>query len=112
MINRKYQVRIYPTLLDTTHGEVIVKRLIEDQGNLCESVMNQDLIGISQNIAEMMFTLFGLCHTMGLPIESIFDEVYRSKYYKKKANIAAVLKPHIEAKARVKREMEKENASS
>lgn len=94
-----FQTRLYPTLLSDEHNAVVCKKIVDDGIRLTDVILSKDIVGISEQLGESLFSLFGICHTMGIPIESVFDEVYRAKYYKKRCNVAAAIKPALLAKA-------------
>lgn len=100
MDKNRYQRQLYPTLPIPEHAIAIEKRLITSAAGLATAFIDKDIVGIAEGIADSMYDLFGLCHSCGIPIEGVFEEIHRAKMYKKKANVAAVLKPHIEAKLR------------
>ena len=101
MDKNRFQRQLYPTLMIGEQTSIVKKKLMNDCDNITMALTNNDIVGIAEHIGESIFTLFGLCQTMGLPIEGIVDEIYRSKVHKKRLNIASVLQPHIQAKMRI-----------
>lgn len=74
-----------PTIPSSSDLELRVA-LMEEELNgtdeLVESIQKQDLIGIADGLADLLYVVFGTAVTFGIDIQPIFDEVHRSNMSK------------------------------
>ena len=57
--------------------------LINDKSDeLVQSILNDDLVGIADGIADVLYVVFGTAAAFGIDIQEVFDEVHRSNLSK------------------------------
>lgn len=100
MEKNRQKYRLYPTLVTPDEMNVIMGYLEKQPLHIAANIVRQDLVGIAESLSEMIYALFLISHRYGLPIESLIEEIHRSKMKEKKPMIAAALEPHIRAKNR------------
>lgn len=111
-------MRRYPDLATEDERSHRAKLIREEARELCDAIESQDLIGIADGIADLLYITFGACHVFGIPIESVIEEVHRSNMSKtilnhddrgnkvndkghySKPQIAAILEPLLKMKRR------------
>lgn len=57
--------------------------LINDKSDeLVQSILNDDLVGIADGLADVLYVVFGTAAAFGIDIQEVFDEVHRSNLSK------------------------------
>jgi len=56
--------------------------LLDKSDELVKSMLNGDLVGISDGLADVLYVVFGTAAAYGIDIQSVFDEVQRSNMTK------------------------------
>lgn len=59
-------------------------RLIAEEGEeLFEAMYRNDILGVADGLADLLYVVFGCALAYGIPIGEVFDEVHRSNMTKK-----------------------------
>lgn len=65
------------------YGAPHVKLLIDNKSDeLVQSMLNNDLVGIADGIADVLYVVIGTASAYGIDIQEVFDEVHRSNLSK------------------------------
>ena len=73
------QTNTSPTECWETQGFAIYSNLItEEYEEVREAIQNKDIKNLTQELTDLIVVSLGLAHTMGLPIQSMWDEVARA----------------------------------
>ncbi|AWN03419.1 MazG-like nucleotide pyrophosphohydrolase [Microbacterium phage Count] len=57
--------------------------LVNDKSDeLVQSILNNDLVGIADGLADVLYVVFGTAAAFGIDIQEVFDEVHRSNLSK------------------------------
>jgi predicted HAD superfamily Cof-like phosphohydrolase len=75
--------RTTPQLIDLHEVDLRLRLIEEEVQELTDALMNDDLGGIAQEIADCLYVLYGIGGAHGIDIESIFAEVHRANMAKK-----------------------------
>lgn len=78
-------VNEFPCIPHPNDAELRISLMTEEllgEGELAESIRKQDLIGIADGLADLLYVVFGTAVTYGIEIESIFNEVHSSNMSK------------------------------
>lgn len=94
---RKQRCRLYPEIVSDNEMNVIIPYLEKQPLKLASSIIRRDLTGVAEDLGELIYVMFLISHRYGLPIESVVEEIHRSKMTGKSAKIAAILEPHLQA---------------
>lgn len=54
----------------------------EEFDELCEAVKNYDMVETADACADLIWVIEGLCHSLGIPLQRVWDEVARSNMSK------------------------------
>lgn len=79
------EVRSYPGLPDDEIRDLRIRLIREEwegPGELLESLLAGDLVGIADGIADSLYVIIGTAAAYGIDIQEIFDEVHRSNMSK------------------------------
>lgn len=61
----------------------LYRDLIKEEFNELEvAFKNYDVVEVADACADMIWVIEGLCHTMGIPLQKVWNEVKRSNYSK------------------------------
>lgn len=71
-----------PSIDDIKLRILLMQEELLGEGELAESMENQDLVGVADGIADLLYVTFGAAVIFGIDIEPIFDEVHRSNMSK------------------------------
>ena len=68
-----------PTESWDSQGFSIYKRLVEEEcEEVMEAIQNKDIKNLTQELVDLIVVSLGLAHTMGLPMQAMWDEVARA----------------------------------
>lgn len=68
-----------PTENWDSQGFSIYKRLVEEEyEEVMEAIQNKDIKNLTQELVDLIVVSLGLAHTMGLPMQAMWDEVARA----------------------------------
>ena len=94
-----------------TQAELYLRLVTEEYNELKEAFQNNDLIEIADACADLKWVIEGLEHSLGIPQQSVWDEVSRSNMSKmvdgkliKRAD-GKVLKPDTFVQPNIKKAM-------
>ena len=71
-----------PSIDDIKLRILLMQEELLGKGELAESMENQDLIGVADGLADLLYVTIGTAVVFGIDIEPIFDEVHRSNMSK------------------------------
>jgi predicted HAD superfamily Cof-like phosphohydrolase len=71
-----------PSAADIQLRIALMQEELTGPGELVDSMVKQDLIGIADGLADLLYVVFGTAVTYGIDIQPIFDEVHRSNMSK------------------------------
>ena len=54
----------------------------EEFEELCEAVKNYDMVETADACADLIWVIEGLCHSLGIPLQDVWNEVARSNMSK------------------------------
>lgn len=54
----------------------------EEFEELCEAVKNYDMVETADACADLIWVIEGLCHSLGIPLQNVWNEVSRSNMSK------------------------------
>lgn len=54
----------------------------EEFEELCEAVKNYDMVETADACADLIWVIEGLCHSLGIPLQDVWNEVSRSNMSK------------------------------
>lgn len=100
-----------PTIVHDSIADLRHRLIEEEFDELMDAMENEDLVGIADAVADMVYVLLGLCVTYGIDINPIFDEVHRSNMEKTGGKIredGKVLKPKDWTPPDIKSELKKQ----
>ena len=113
MLAGEQKVYNNPELTDERHAqaELYLRLVTEEYNELKEAFQNNDLIEIADACADLKWVIEGLEHSLGIPQQSVWDEVSRSNMSKmvdgkliKRAD-GKVLKPDTFVQPNIKKAM-------
>lgn len=68
-----------PTENWDSQGFSIYKKLVEEEyEEVMEAIQNKDIKNLTQELVDLIVVSLGLAHTMGLPMQAMWDEVARA----------------------------------
>jgi|ERR1700677_686931 len=77
-----------------------MKLIYEETQELFEAIVNDNIVGVADGIADLLYVVIGTAIAYGIDVEKIFDEVHRSNMSKiwpdgtvRKNEYGKVLKP-------------------
>jgi predicted HAD superfamily Cof-like phosphohydrolase len=84
MLAGEQKVYINPAITDdrTNQAELYLKLVTEEYNELIEAFRNNDLIEIADACADLKWVIEGLEHSLGIPQQSVWDEVSKSNMSK------------------------------
>lgn len=66
-----------------TNQSALYLDLIKEEFNELEGAFKEfDIVEVADACADLIWVIEGLCHTMGIPLQKVWDEVKRSNYSK------------------------------
>ena len=71
-----------PSIDDIKLRILLMQEELLGKGELAESMENQDLIGVADGLADLLYVTIGTAVVFGIDIEPVFDEVHRSNMSK------------------------------
>jgi predicted HAD superfamily Cof-like phosphohydrolase len=71
-----------PTIPPQNIKDLRVKLLREELRELAEAIETNDMIGIADGVADLLYVTYGTGEAYGLPVDDIFAEVHRSNMTK------------------------------
>jgi predicted HAD superfamily Cof-like phosphohydrolase len=75
--------------LDTvfTHQSLLYMDLVKEEFyELASAVRNFDIVETADACADLIWVIEGLCHTLGIPLQQVWNEVARSNHSKVSEN--------------------------
>lgn len=73
------QTNDVPTECWDSQGFSIYKKLVEEEfDEVMEAIENKDIKNLTQELVDLIVVSLGLAHTMGLPMQAMWDEVARA----------------------------------
>jgi NTP pyrophosphatase (non-canonical NTP hydrolase) len=73
------QTNDVPTECWESQGFSIYKKLVEEEfDEVMEAIENKDIKNLTQELVDLIVVSLGLAHTMGLPMQAMWDEVARA----------------------------------
>lgn len=113
MVACDQQVSTVPGSYIEDQAKLYKNLVIEEIEETLSAFERNDLVEVADGIADAIWVLLGLAHTMGIPIQNVWDEVSRSNMSKIsesgkviKREDGKVMKPDTFVRANVKRVVE------
>lgn len=71
-----------PMKLTTQDKFLRIRLMVEELSELITSMQKDDLVGVSDAVADMLYVVYGVGVNYGLPMDEVFKEVHRSNMTK------------------------------
>lgn len=81
MLAGEQQVKVTPNIFDS-QAHLYYNLIAEEFLELSEAVKNKDIIETADACADLIWVIEGLCHSLGIPLQQVWDEVARSNFSK------------------------------
>lgn len=75
-------INIDPTIVDDQTALLRKNLIIEEQKELFDAIDQKDIKQIAKETADLLYVVYGLAVTCGIPINQVFAEVHRSNMSK------------------------------
>ena len=76
------EVKETPKLVDHKTAMLRLGLILEEYKELEEAQNEEDLVGIADALADILYVVYGAAHAYGIPIDECFDEVHNSNMSK------------------------------
>lgn len=76
-------VRRRPDLATAEERELRKRLITEERDELFEALDAEDVIGVADALADLLYVTYGTAVQFGIPIEAVFREVHRSNITKR-----------------------------
>lgn len=94
MVAMDQQMAPSPTSVVSTSVQNLRYDLIaEELAEFLTAQVDNDVVGIADALADLLYVVYGAAHTYGIPIDAIFSEVHRSNMSKLGDDGRPVLRP-------------------
>lgn len=75
--------RLEPRGFEDKECRALRRALIgEEYMEFVEAETHNDIVGVADALADLLYVIYGTAHEYGIPLEEIFDEVHRSNMTK------------------------------
>lgn len=71
-----------PDLTDYRVNNLRLRLITEERGELLTALAAEDIVGVADALADLLYVVIGSAHQWGIPIERVFAEVHRSNMTK------------------------------
>lgn len=71
-----------PDLSDYRINNLRMRLIDEERGELLQALATEDVIGVADALADLMYVVIGAALQWGIPLERVFAEVHRSNMTK------------------------------